>query len=67
MHFGTFIDENGDWIDTVHFPPVAKKYPFRGKAIYKIEGLVTEEFGFHTLEVVSMHRLNNMPDQRFVG
>ncbi|MEZ5048275.1 MAG: DNA polymerase III subunit alpha [Saprospiraceae bacterium] len=67
MHFGTFIDENGDWIDTVHFPPVAKKYPFRGKAIYKIDGLVTEEFGFHTLEVVSMHRLNNMPDQRFVG
>lgn len=24
MYFGTFIDEEGHWIDTVHFPPMAK-------------------------------------------
>lgn len=24
MNFGTFIDKDGHWIDTVHFPPVVK-------------------------------------------
>jgi error-prone DNA polymerase len=33
MFFGTFIDRDGDWIDTVHFPDVAKKYRFRGKGL----------------------------------
>ena len=40
MYFGTFLDRDGDFIDTVHFPPVAAKYPFRGKGIYKITGKV---------------------------
>ena len=31
MYFGTFLDRKGDFIDTVHFPPIAKKYPFTGK------------------------------------
>jgi hypothetical protein len=31
MFFGTFLDRDGDFIDTVHFPPVATKFPFRGK------------------------------------
>jgi DNA polymerase III subunit alpha len=57
MHFGTFIDSAGDWIDTVHFPPSAKAFPFRGPGCYKLYGKVTEEFDFITLEVDKMERL----------
>lgn len=65
MQFGTFLDYMGEWIDTVHFPPVAKRYPFRGKGIYKLVGKVVEEFGFYTLEVIRMERLPYMEDVRF--
>ncbi|MDG4946214.1 DNA polymerase III subunit alpha [Weeksellaceae bacterium KMM 9713] len=66
MHFGTFLDRAGHWIDTVHFPMVAKKYPFQGKGIYKLTGKVTEEFGFYTLQIYKMRKLAFMKDQRFV-
>ncbi len=57
MQFGTFIDANGDWIDTVHFPQIAEQYPFKGKSCYVIEGKTVEEFGYVTLEVSKMERL----------
>ena len=57
MNFGTFLDQEGEWIDTVHFPPSIKKYPFKGRAIYRIEGKVVEEFGFYSLEVQRMERM----------
>ena len=57
MHFGTFIDEEGQFIDTVHFPPSAAKYPFRGKGVYRLYGKVVEEFEFYTLEVDQMEKL----------
>lgn len=57
MNFGTFIDREGQWIDTVHFPPIAKKYPFKGRAIYLIEGKVTEEFDFYSIEATRCERL----------
>ncbi|MBD8487659.1 DNA polymerase III subunit alpha [Echinicola sp. CAU 1574] len=58
MNFGTFLDRNGDWIDTVHFPPIVKKSPLTGKGIYLLEGKVTEEFNFYTLEISSCQRLS---------
>ncbi|MFT7363455.1 MAG: DNA-directed DNA polymerase III PolC, partial [Algoriphagus sp.] len=57
MNFGTFVDREGHWIDTVHFPPVVKKYPFKGRAIYLIEGKVTAEFDFYSIEVTKCERL----------
>ncbi|MEM9548452.1 MAG: DNA polymerase III subunit alpha [Bacteroidota bacterium] len=65
MQFGTFLDYSGDWIDTVHFPPVARQYPFRGNGIYKIQGKVVEEFNFYSVEVVSLERLAFLEDVRF--
>jgi DNA-directed DNA polymerase III PolC len=65
MYFGTFIDQNGDIIDTVHFPEFARKYPFYGKGIYEIHGVVTEEFGYHTVEVGMMIKQTFMEDVRF--
>ncbi|WP_258104652.1 DNA polymerase III subunit alpha [Marinoscillum sp. MHG1-6] len=58
MYFGNFLDEDGEFIDTVHFPPVAKKYPFNGRGIYVMEGKVIEEFDAICIEVTRMQRLN---------
>ncbi len=57
MGFGTFLDIEGDWIDTVHFPDTYRKHPFRGSGCYRISGKVTEEFGFYSIEVDSMEKL----------
>ncbi|MEL6123038.1 MAG: DNA polymerase III subunit alpha [Bacteroidota bacterium] len=65
MNFGTFIDLDGHFIDTTHFPPVAAKHPFRGKGIYAITGTVVEEFGFHSIEVSAMTKLPYVTDPRF--
>jgi len=65
MHFGTFFDCNGQFFDTVHFPPVVKKYPFRGYGIYLLTGKIVEEFGFASLEVEHMEKLPMKKDPRF--
>jgi DNA-directed DNA polymerase III PolC len=57
MHFGTFLDADGDVYDTVHFPNVARKYPFRGRGFYSIQGKVVEDFGIPTIEVIMMEKL----------
>jgi DNA polymerase III subunit alpha len=59
MNFGTFLDKNGKWIDTTHFPQVVKQYPFTGRrCCYLITGKVVVEFGFYSLDVVEMRRLD---------
>ena len=57
MCFGTFIDLEGMWIDTVHFPPSAKAFSFKGPGCYRIMGKVNTEFDFTTIEVNEMHRI----------
>ena len=57
MHFGTFIDVEGEFFDTVHFPPSLKLYPFRGDGMYLILGKVVEEFGFPSIEVEKMAKM----------
>ena len=65
MSFGTFVDQKGDWLDSVHFPPIAEKYPFRGKGIYLIYGKVTEEFGCYQIEAEFLDKLSIVPDPRY--
>jgi DNA polymerase-3 subunit alpha len=64
MNFGTFLDPNGDFIDTVHFPQIVLAYPFYGKGVYRIEGKITAEYDYYTLEVRSMSKLPFMEDVR---
>lgn len=58
MQFGTFVDQEGHWIDTVHFPPVAERFPFRGRGCYFLKGKVMEEFGYASIELDYMERLD---------
>lgn len=57
MQFGTFLDREGHFIDTVHFPPIAARYPFQGRGIYWLQGRVIEEYDFVSLETLQMKRL----------
>lgn len=57
MSFGTFVDLQGHWIDTVQFPPVEAKYPFRGPGCYFIRGVVMEEFHFISIETTELYRI----------
>jgi len=65
MYFGTFIDRHGQWIDTVHFPPIAQKYPFRGHGIYAIYGTVAEEFDCINIECIAMKKMDIIEDPRY--
>jgi len=58
MKFGTFLDEKGQFFDTVHFPPSLQQYPLRGGGLYLIEGKVVLDFGCPAIEV---HRCGKMP------
>lgn len=58
MMFGTFTDKDGFFFDTTHFPKVTQEFPFRGRGVYLITGKVAEEFGFYSLDVTGMTRLN---------
>lgn len=57
MYFGTFIDKDLDWIDTVHFPDVARRYPLNNSGFYRITGKVVEDFGVQSIEVSKMSKV----------
>lgn len=57
MHFGTFLDRNGDVFDSVHFPEIARNFPFRGQGFYRIWGKVVEDFGVSMIEVTRMEKM----------
>jgi DNA polymerase-3 subunit alpha len=64
MEFGTFFDANGDFFDTVHFPPSIKAYPLNGFGVYLIQGKVVLDFGYPTIEVEKVARVPLLPDPR---
>ena len=57
MHFAAFLDDTGEFFDTVHFPQSLKNYSFKGYGVYLILGKVVEEFGFPSIEVEKMAKL----------
>lgn len=58
MWFGTFLDANGDFFDTTHFPNTTPVYPFGGKGCYLILGKVVEDFSFPSIEVLKFAKLD---------
>ncbi|OQB81335.1 MAG: DNA polymerase III subunit alpha [Bacteroidetes bacterium ADurb.Bin123] len=64
MHFGCFLDQYGEFFDTVHFPDSLRDYPFKGMGVYLLLGKVTTEFGHPTLEVRKMAKMPLRGDPR---
>ncbi|MGE8423799.1 MAG: DNA polymerase III subunit alpha, partial [Sphingobacterium siyangense] len=64
MKFGTFLDADGYFFDTVHFPQSLAKYPLRGAGIYLVEGKVVVEYGCPSIEVIRCAKMPLKPDPR---
>lgn len=67
MWFGTFLDAEGNFFDTTHFPNNTPVYPFRGKGCYLILGKVVEDFGFPSIEVSRFAKLPMKENPVLVG
>ncbi len=65
MSFGTWLDEEGRYFDTTHFPPSLERYPLKGKGLYLLYGKVTEDFDFASLEVDALEKLPYRKDARY--
>ncbi len=65
MSFGCFIDQAGAWLDTVHFPPVLQRYPFRGKGVYEVFGKVTVEYDCVIIEAEYLEKMGVIEDPRY--
>jgi DNA polymerase III alpha subunit len=57
MNFATFVDQDGYFFDSTHFPQVVKQSPFRGRGIYRLNGKVACEFGFFSIEASYMEKI----------
>jgi DNA polymerase-3 subunit alpha len=65
MAFGTWLDTNGDYFDTTHFPGVWRHGELRAGGVYLITGKVSEDFGFLTIDAERVSRLAYVPDERY--
>ena len=65
MNFGTWLDQDGKFFDTTHFPPSLARYPFKGRGCYIIKGKIVEDFGFPSIDVTHMEKLPYIKDQRY--
>lgn len=64
LKFGTFLDSDGLFFDTVHFPQTLNRYPLRGSGLYLMEGKVVMETGCPSLEVIRCGRMPLKNDPR---
>jgi len=59
MCFATWLDLDGEYFDSVHFPKELKTYPFEGKGSYLLTGRVVIEHNYPILEVKKMRRIRS--------
>ena len=64
MHFGTFLDSDGDVFDTVHFPEISKKYSIASNGVYLIKGKVANDLGCLSIITDFVERQAIVPDPR---
>lgn len=65
MQFGTLIDSEGQYLDTVHFPNFKNEHFLKGRGIYRVSGIVKEEFEHYSIEVIEAEKLAIIPDPRY--
>jgi DNA polymerase-3 subunit alpha len=64
MRLSTFIDQDGNYFDAVHFTNVVHQYPVIGMGIYGCFGKITERFGFCSMNVIQSKKLSIAGDPR---
>ncbi len=67
MSFGCLIDPAGELWDSIQFPAVAARFPFRGRGVYRLTGVVEEEYGHYSLRAQALEKLPWKPDPRYGG
>ena len=67
MYFGTWIDVNGDYFDTAHFPKSLVNYSFKGGGCYLLLGIVEVDYHFPTITVSKMAKMPFKPDPRYAN
>lgn len=65
MFFGTWIDANGDYFDTAHFPNSLEHSPFLGGGCYLLLGTVEVDYHFPTITIHKMAKMPFVPDPRY--
>ncbi|KXH84896.1 DNA polymerase III subunit alpha [Chryseobacterium kwangjuense] len=65
MYFGTWVDVNGDYFDTAHFPDCLEKFPFQGGGCYLLLGIVEVDFHFPTITITKMAKMPFIADPRY--
>ncbi|REC79465.1 DNA polymerase III subunit alpha [Chryseobacterium elymi] len=65
MYFGTWIDVEGNYFDTAHFPDCLEKFPFQGGGCYLLLGIVEVDFHFPTITITKMAKMPFMADPRY--
>ncbi|MBF6643870.1 MULTISPECIES: DNA polymerase III subunit alpha [Chryseobacterium] len=65
MYFGTWVDVEGQYFDTAHFPFSLKKFPFKEGGIYLLLGTVEVDYHFPTVTISKMAKMPLIPDPRY--
>ena len=65
MNFGTWLDSEGHYFDTTHFPKTLEEFPFLGRGCYIIQGTIVEDFGFPSMDVIKMKKIPYVQDVRY--
>lgn len=66
MYFGTWIDHEGTYFDTAHFPDCLAQYPFQGGGCYLLLGTVEVDYHFPTITITRMSKMPFIPDPRYM-
>jgi len=65
MYFGTWIDAEGQYFDTAHFPDSLRKFPFKEGGIYLLLGTVEVDYHFPTVTITKMAKMPLVADPRY--
>ena len=65
IFFGTWIDVEGNYFDTAHFPDSLEQNPFTGGGCYLLLGTVEVDYHFATVTVQRMAKMPFIPDPRY--
>ncbi|TDW46677.1 DNA polymerase III alpha subunit [Flavobacterium sp. 270] len=66
MYFGTWIDNEGAYFDTAHFPDSLVNFPFQGGGCYLLLGTVEIDYYFPTITIHKMAKMPFIPDPRYM-